>query len=174
MFQNFWVKNINNISDILFIAFLSHIIRKCDFWSFNSRLDEMQAALLRVQLRHLYDWTEARRSLAMRYNDLLRPYVETPDEGPGERCVYQTYVVKADRRDDLKQYMNEHGVEALVHYATPIHLQPAAADLGYTASDFPVTMEHVGKIISLPLYPMLTHQQQDRVAELISSFYQKS
>jgi len=144
---------------------------QCDFWSFNSRLDEMQAALLRVQLRHLYDWTEARRSLAMRYNDLLRPYVEVPDEGPGERCVYQTYVVKADRRDDLKQYMNQHGVEALVHYATPIHLQPAAKELGYTSTDFPETMRHVGKILSLPLYPTLTHERQDRVVEAISSFY---
>ena len=147
---------------------------QCDFWSFNSRLDEMQAALLRVQLRHLYDWTEARRSLAMRYNDLLRPYVDVPDEGPGERCVYQTYVVKAERRDDLKQYMNEHGVEALIHYATPIHLQPAAKDLGYTSADFPETMTHVGKILSLPLYPTLTPEQQDRVVETIASFYSKN
>jgi dTDP-4-amino-4,6-dideoxygalactose transaminase len=146
---------------------------QCDFWSFNCRLDEMQAAMLRVQLQRLDDWTETRRSLALRYNDLLRLYVEVPDEGPGEHCVYQTYVIKAQRRDELKVFLNENGVEALIHYATPIHLQPAAADLGYTASDFPVTMGHVGKIISLPLYPMLTHAQQDRIAELISSFFQK-
>jgi len=146
----------------------------CEFWSFNNRLDEMQAALLRVQLRHLQDWTEARRSLAFRYNDLLRPYLKVPDEGPGERCVYQTYVIKTDRRDELKQYLNDNGVEALVHYATPIHLQPAASDLGYTSSDFPVTMDHVGKIISLPLYPTLTHEQQDRVVEVIASFFSKN
>ncbi len=146
---------------------------QCDFWSFNCRLDEMQAAMLRVQLRHLDAWTEARRNLALRYNDLLRPFVEVPDEGPGERCVYQTYVIKADRRDELKQYLNESGVEALIHYATPIHLQPAAQDLGYNASDFPVTMRHVGRILSLPLYPTLTHAQQDRVVELISSFCRK-
>jgi dTDP-4-amino-4,6-dideoxygalactose transaminase len=147
---------------------------QCDFWSFNCRLDEMQAAMLRVQLRRLDAWTDTRRTLALRYNDLLRPFVEVPDEGPGERCVFQTYVIKAERRDELKTYLNENGVEALIHYATPIHLQPAAASLGYSAVDFPVTMHHVGKIISLPLYPMLTHAQQDRVAELISSFYQKS
>ncbi len=146
---------------------------QCDFWSFNSRLDEIQAAMLRVQLRHLDAQTEARRSLALRYNDLLRPYVEVPDEGPGERCVFQTYVVKAERRDELKQYLNEHGVEALIHYATPIHLQPAAKDLGYSAADFPVTMRHVGKILSLPLYPTLTHAQQDRVVGLVDSFYHK-
>lgn len=145
---------------------------QCDFWSFNCRLDEVQAAMLRVQLRHLDAWTAARRSLALRYNDLLRPYVEVPDEGPGEHCVFQTYVIKSSKRDDLKRYLNEHGVEALIHYATPIHLQPAAKDLGYSAADFPNTMEHVGKIMSLPLYPTLTHAQQDRVVELISSFYQ--
>ena len=145
---------------------------QCDFWSFNSRLDEMQAAMLRVQLRHLDAWTETRRNLALRYNDLLRPYVEVPDEGPGERCVFQTYVVKADRRDELKQYLNEHGVEALVHYATPIHLQPAAKDLGYSAADFPVTMRHVGRILSLPLYPTMTRAQQNRVVELVVCFHQ--
>ncbi len=147
---------------------------QCDFWSFNSRLDEMQAAMLRVQLRYLDALTETRRSLALRYNDLLRPYVEVPDEGPGEHCVFQTYVVKAERRDELKQYLNEHGVEALIHYATPIHLQPAAKDLGYSALDFPKTMQHVSKILSFPLYPTLTHVQQDRVVELVGSFYQKN
>ena len=147
---------------------------QCDFWGFNCRLDEMQAAMLRVQLRRLDDWTATRRTLALRYNDLLRPYVDVPDEGPGEHCVFQTYVIKAERRDELRIFLNENGVEALVHYATPIHLQPAAVDLGYTAADFPETMDHVGKILSLPLYPMLTHAQQDRVAELISSFYQNN
>ena len=143
---------------------------QCDFWSFNCRLDEVQAAMLRVQLRHLDAWTEARRTLALRYNELLRPYVAVPDEGPGEHCVFQTYVVKSERRDALKQYLNEHGVEALIHYATPIHLQPAAKGLGYTASDFPRTMHHVDRILSLPLYPTLTHAQQDRVVELIAAF----
>ena len=147
---------------------------QCDFWSFNCRLDEMQAAMLRVQLRHLDAWTETRRSLALRYNDLLRPYVEVPDEGSGERCVFQTYVVKAEKRDELKQHLNEHGVEALIHYATPIHLQPAAKGLGYSAPDFPKTMRHVARIMSLPLYPTLTHAQQDRVVELVSAFYKQN
>ena len=133
----------------------------------------MQAAMLRVQLRHLDAWTATRRELALRYNDLLRPYVEVPDEGPGERCVYQTYVIKTDRRNELKRHLNENGVEALVHYATPIHLQPAAQGLGYTAADFPRTMQHVDRIMSLPLYPTITHAQQDRVVELIASFCTK-
>lgn len=144
---------------------------ECEYWSFNSRLDELQAALLRVQLRHLDRRTEARRQLAFRYHELLRPYVTVPDEGPGEYCVYQTYVVQADRRDDLRKHLVERGVEALVHYPTPIHLQPAAKGLGYKAGDFPVTMQATARIMSLPLYPGMTHEQQDYVVETIRNFY---
>ena len=126
---------------------------QCDFWSFNCRLDEIQAAMLRVQLRHLDAWTEARRNLALRYNGLLRPYVEVPDEGPGEHCVFQTYVVKAERRDALKRYLNENGVEALIHYATPIHLQPAAKSPGYSAADFPKLCAMSARIMSLAAIP---------------------
>ena len=144
---------------------------QCDFWSFNCRLDEVQAALLRVQMKRLDAWTQERRRLAFRYNDALRPYVEVPNEGPGEFCVYQTYVIRAERRDELQRYLQSNGVEALVHYATPIHMQPAARELGYSAKDFPVTMEHVRRILSLPLYPGLTGTQQERVIELIARFY---
>jgi dTDP-4-amino-4,6-dideoxygalactose transaminase len=146
---------------------------QCDFWSYNSRLDELQAALLRIQLRQMEESTDARRKLALRYNQLLKPYVATPDEGPGELCVYQTYVVLAERRDALQKYLISNGVQALVHYAVPIHLQPAAKYLGYKASDFPRTMHHVDRILSLPLYPSMTHQQQDKVVEVIHNFYNK-
>lgn len=145
----------------------------CDFWSFNCRLDEVQAALLRVQLQHLERWTEERRQLAFRYNDLLRAYVEVPDEGPDEYCVYQTYVVQAERRDELQRFLQENGVQALVHYPTPLHLQPSAQSLGYMAQDFPMTMRAASRILSLPLYPELSHSQQDRVVELIADFYEK-
>ena len=144
---------------------------QCDFWSYNSRLDELQAALLHIQIRHLEAHTEARRELAFRYNKLLKPYVVTPDEGSGEYCVFQTYVILAERRDALQQHLVDNGVQALVHYATPIHLQPAAKYLGYTASDFPQTMKHVARILSLPIYPSMSHQQQDLVVELIHDFY---
>jgi dTDP-4-amino-4,6-dideoxygalactose transaminase len=96
-----------------------------------------------------------------------------PDEGPGEYCVYQTYVILAERRDELKKYLNNNGVEALVHYSTPIHMQPAAKYLGYTSADFPKTMRHVSQILSLPIYPSLTHVQQDHVVTLIRSFFKE-
>jgi dTDP-4-amino-4,6-dideoxygalactose transaminase len=144
---------------------------QCDYWGFNSRLDELQAAFLRLQLRKLSDQTEKRRAVAMRYNELLRPYVEVPDENLGEYCVYQTYVVKAKYRDELKKHLIDEGVEALIHYPIPIHLQPAAKYLGYTQDDFPNTMNHVSKILSLPIYPNMTHTQQDYVVDQIKNFY---
>ena len=147
---------------------------QCDFWSFNCRLDEVQAAMLRVQLGHVDRWTEERRKLAFRYNDLLRPFVKVPDESPGEYCVYQTYMIRAERRDELQRYLSESGVQALVHYPTPLHMQPPARSLGYSADDFPETMRAAGQILSLPLYPGLSHAQQDRVTELIADFYKRN
>lgn len=144
---------------------------QCDFWSFNCRLDELQAALLRVQLPELEHWTEERRELAFRYNRFLKPFVKVPEEAPGEYHVYQTYVVLADRRNELQKFLRDHGVEALVHYPTPIHMQPAAAGLNYLPEDFPVTLQLSKRIMSLPLYPGLTYEQQDIVVELISDFY---
>jgi dTDP-4-amino-4,6-dideoxygalactose transaminase len=143
----------------------------CEFWSYNCRLDEIHAAMLRVQLTQLDRWTSERRRLSARYNDALRRWVTVPDQGPGEFCVYQTYMIQAERRDELQAFLNGNGVEALVHYATPIHLQPAAAGLGYTAGDFPVTRRVVSQILSLPLYPGLTEAQQDHVVEQIGRFY---
>jgi dTDP-4-amino-4,6-dideoxygalactose transaminase len=127
--------------------------------------------MLLVQLPHLDTWTKERRRLALRYNDLLRPYANVPDEGEGEYCVFQTYVIQVDNRDKLQTYLNSNGVQALVHYPLPLHLQPAAKGLGYTEKDFPKTMELSSRILSLPLYPELKEEQQDYVVDLILKFF---
>ena len=144
---------------------------RCEFWSFNCRLDELQAALLRIQLRELERLTEERRELAFRYNRLLKPFVVVPEEGEGEYHVYQTYVVLADRRDELLAHLRQNDVEALVHYPTPIHMQPAAQSLNLHPEDFPVTLQLSRRILSLPLFSGMTIEQQDYVVELISNFY---
>lgn len=144
---------------------------RCEFWSFNCRLDELQAALLRIQLRELEKWTEERRCLALRYNTILRNCVDVPTEQDGERHVYQTYIVQADRRDELQAFLRASGVEALVHYPIPIHLQPAAQGLSYSPENFPETMRLSSRILSLPLYPGMTTDQQDYVADLFLRFY---
>ncbi len=131
----------------------------------------MQAALLRVQLRNVGAKIAERRRLAHRYHELLRDYVVVPEERDGEIHTYQTYLIQAGDRDALQAHLRANGVEAIVHYATPLHLQPAAADLGYGAGSFPVTERLSDSILSLPLFPGMTAEQQDRVVTEIASFY---
>ena len=143
----------------------------CAEWSFNCRLDEVQAALLRVQLRNVDAKIAERRRLAHRYHELLRDYVVVPEEREGEIHTYQTYLIQAGDRDALQAHLRANGVEAIVHYATPLHLQPAAAELGYGPGSFPVTERLSDSILSLPLFPGMTAEQQDRVVTEIASFY---
>ena len=143
----------------------------CAEWSFNCRLDEVQAALLRVQLRNVDAKIAERRRLAHRYHDLLRDYVVVPEEREGEVHTYQTYLIQAGDRDALQAHLRANGVEAIVHYATPLHLQPAAVDLGYGPGSFPVTERLSDSILSLPLFPGMTVEQQDRVVAEIAAFY---
>jgi len=152
----------------------SHGLRNrdtCDFWSSNGRLDEMQAALLRVQLSRLESWTKARRDLAFRYNQSLDEYVTVPTEGDGEYHVYQTYMIQCDRRNELQQHLRTNGIEALVHYPVPIYAQPAAKSLKCNPEKYPVAKRQADRIMSLPLYPGLSIKQQDRVISCISEFY---
>jgi dTDP-4-amino-4,6-dideoxygalactose transaminase len=145
---------------------------ECEFWCDHSRLDSIHAAMLRVQLRHMDAWNQERRRLASRYNEALRPYVIVPDEREGEYCTWQTYVVQSERRDELFDYLVAGGVDCKVHYPIPIHQQECARDLGYSENDFPVTRKVVGRILSLPLFPGLADEAQDRVIELIRSFHE--
>lgn len=145
----------------------------CEFWSFNCRLDELQAAVLRVQLKHLDLWTEERRRLAFRYNEALKAVVRVPEEAKGEFCVYQTYMIRAKQRDELQRYLTDNGVQTSVHYSVPIPFQPAAKALGHSASDFPSAVKASREILSLPLYPGLTAEEQDTVIKQLSAFYKK-
>ncbi len=143
----------------------------CEFWSYNCRLDEIQAAMLRVQFKHLADRTETQRRIARRYAERLRSCVMVPVEADGEYCVYQTYIIQADRRDDLQRYLAGQEIQTFVHYPIPIPLQPAARTLGFSPNDFPMTMKAAERILSLPIYPELTDDQQDYVIESILQFY---
>lgn len=144
---------------------------ECEFWGFNERLDELQAAFLNVQFERLDETTEERRKIGKFYNDSLRECVRTPDERPGEYHVYQTYVIRCERRDELMKHLLSKGVDAKIHYPTPIHLQEAAQSLGYKQADFPKTLQAISEILSLPLYPGLTQEQQEHVVQSVRSFY---
>jgi len=146
----------------------------CAVWSFNCRLDEVQAALLRVQLRNLDNKIFERRRLAQRYNEMLIDLVVVPEERDGEFHTYQTYMIQAEARDALQVHLRANGVEAITHYPTPLHLQPAAVDLGYKIGSLPVTEQLSHRVLSLPLFPGMTASQQDITVDAITSFYKSS
>jgi dTDP-4-amino-4,6-dideoxygalactose transaminase len=135
----------------------------------NSRLDELQAALLGAKLRHLEDGTRERRVQAARYDAAIHG-VELPREAEGRRHVYHLYVVRHPGRDALASHLSARGVETLIHYPVPVHLQAAYADLGLAVGSFPVSERAAHEVLSLPLYPGLTEAQQQRVIEAINAF----
>jgi len=143
----------------------------CRFWSVNSRLDTLHAAMLNVKLDYLPQGTDRRREIALRYRDLLSGIVGLPEVRTSDVAVYHTFVIRAERRDELQNYLAEKGIDTKVHYPIPIHLQPSAKELGYKPGDFPVTDSLTDKILSLPVYPELTDEQVERVASEIRRFY---
>ena len=138
----------------------------------NSRLDELQAAVLRVKLRYLDKWNTLRGSHAESYTRLLpREVIRTPAKSVDVQHVYHLYVIETDQRDVLKQWLNECGISTGIHYPVPIHLQPAFQDYGYSQGSLPVTESKVRRILSLPIYPELTLNQIQYVSRCIEEFH---
>jgi dTDP-4-amino-4,6-dideoxygalactose transaminase len=135
---------------------------------FGERLDTLQAAILAAKLPYLDCWTDARRRLAQRYHDLLAGCdIVLPQVAAGAESAWHLYVIRTPRRDEVAEQLKRHGVETGVHYPVPLHLQPAFAALGYQQGVLPVTEAVANTCLSLPLYPELTDDQQERVARLI-------
>ncbi|MGP7996286.1 MAG: DegT/DnrJ/EryC1/StrS family aminotransferase [Streptosporangiaceae bacterium] len=136
---------------------------------FNSRLDAFQAVVLRARLRRLAAGNEARRQAAGRYSELLAdvPGVTLPMTAPGNEHVWHLYVIRVPRRDHVLQCLHDEGIQAGIHYPVPVHLQPAFRQLGYGPGDFPVAEAAAGQLLSLPLYPQLTEEQQLRVVDAV-------
>jgi dTDP-4-amino-4,6-dideoxygalactose transaminase len=133
---------------------------------FNYRMDGIQGAILRVKLRHLEDWTEARRAYARRYSSLLAGSqdFETPVEAASRRHVYHVYAVRSRDRDGLQRALQSEGIQSGLHYPIPVHLQKAHADLGYLPGDFPQSEAAAREMLSLPIYPEMTARQVEQVA----------
>lgn len=138
---------------------------------FNHRLDALQAAILRVKLKYLKEWTYARRKQAMYYGELLKDLpLSMPSESPGYYHVYHLYVVRTQERDALRAALKEEGIETGIHYPVPLHLQPAYFHLDYSKGDFPIAEACACSVISLPLYPELSKKDQNKIVKVIQKF----
>jgi dTDP-4-amino-4,6-dideoxygalactose transaminase len=132
---------------------------------YNYRLEGIQGAVLRVKLRHLEDWTEARRAAARRYDELLGgSRIELPEALPHNRHVYHIYAIRSPDRAAWQEALTEAGVQTGIHYPIPVHLMPAHADLGYTEGQFPHAERAAREVLSLPMFPELTAEQSQAVA----------
>ena len=144
---------------------------------YNARLDEIQAAILRIKLRHLEEWNARRQTIAERYNGLLAGTdIITPEIPGGGRHVFYCYAIRVPggRRDALRAFLTERGVGTQIHYPVPIHMQEAAQFLGYRKGDLPVTEKVAGEVLSLPMFAELTDSQIDRVASSVAEFMRKA
>ena len=139
----------------------------------NSRLDGLQAAILNVKEPHLQAWTEARRRVAARYNELLQGVgdVITPRVGPNRDHVYHLYVIRTERRDALKQFLAEAGIGTVLNYPKALPFYPAYAYLGHKPADFPAAFANQSRILSLPIYPEISNEMIEYVAAQIKKFF---
>lgn len=146
-----------------------------DFLGTNSRLDELQAAILLVKLRYLEKWTTERRENAKLYKELLKDVGEItlPFEADGNYHVYHQFTIRAKNRDELREFLLSEGIQTMVYYPCPLHLQPAFSYLGYKEGDFPEAEKASREVISLPIYPGLRKDQIVRVANAIRKFYKR-
>lgn len=157
-----------------------------EYVGFNSRLDELQAAVLRVKLRYLEEWNQKRRECALRYDCLFeesgliepsKTYADAshpvviPHRASQCRHVFNQYVIRARERDSLKVFLAKEGVETEIYYPIPLHLQPCFRDWGYRAGDFPEAERATREVLALPLYPGLTQEMQGYVVSKLRQFY---
>ncbi len=140
----------------------------------NSRLDEMQAAILAAQLPSVPAWNKRRREITDRYSSGLADLVIVPQEDSNSVHVYHLYVIQSNDRDGLQKYLAEKGVGTLIHYPVPAHLQKAYAYRGYKVGDLPVTELATKRILSLPMFPELTDEQVDYVIQEVRNFHLKN
>ncbi len=141
----------------------------------NSRLDALQAAILRVKLRHLEAWTARRRQNAGTYRDLFREFrLETALAAPvtpsGRTHVFNQFTIRVAHRDALREHLQHRGIPSEIYYPKPLHLQAAFASLGHKSGDFPAAEAASREVLSLPIYPELSEEQQRAVVAAIGDF----
>jgi dTDP-4-amino-4,6-dideoxygalactose transaminase len=144
-----------------------------DIEGYNGRLDAIQAGILNVKLQHLTEWNEQRRARATEYKRLFEARgnpVKVPHEPTWSRAVHHLYVVRTDDREGLMAFLNYQGIGTGIHYPIPLHLQKAYQHLGYQEGDFPICERAAREIVSLPMFPQLRPDQQQRVVQAVAEF----
>ena len=143
---------------------------------YNSRLDEIQSAILRIKLRYLDRWIARRQEIAGLYNRLLLdiPNIKTPSIKNNRTHTFHQYVIRAERRDELQKYLSKKGIGIAIYYPIPLHLQKAYKDLGYKQGDFPEAEKACKEVLALPMWPELKDEEVEEVARAIKSFYEKA
>ncbi len=148
-------------------------------FGWNSRLDGIQAAVLRVKLPHVVDWNNRRRQRAATYNRLLTEAgvtsgnspVRLLEVSPHAHHVFHQYVIRTQRRDDLRHFLSERGIGTEIYYPLPLHLQTCFAYLGYQPGDLPEAERAAREVLAIPMFPELTEGEQEWVVESIAAFY---
>ena len=143
----------------------------CVKWGLNSRLDAVQAGILRCTLPYVDAWNARRREIASNYQKELFPLVKTPCDISNVYSVYHNFIIQTDRRDELMRFLEKNKIETKIHYPIPIHLQAAASKLAYRQGDFPVAERITKTMMSLPVYPELTEEEVVFIIKSIQSFF---
>jgi len=141
----------------------------------NSRLDAIQAAILRVKLKYLKNWIKGRRKVANYYSQNLKGVneIKIPTIQDGKNHVFHQYTIRSKKRDALKKYLEGRGIPTMIYYPLPLHLQPALKYLGYKKNDFPETEKAAREVLALPIYPELSQKEQNLIINKIKEFYKK-
>jgi dTDP-4-amino-4,6-dideoxygalactose transaminase len=138
----------------------------------NSRLDALQAAILRVKLTHLDEWTRARQKLAAQYDQALSQIegLAVPYKAPDRTHIYHQYTIRVLGRDALQQHLKEHGIGTEIYYPLPLHLQPCFGHLGYREGQLPESERASREVLSLPIFPELTEKEQGYIIAAVRDF----
>ena len=144
----------------------THIIK-----GYNSRLDEIQAAILRIKLKYLEKWNQKRKKIAQLYDQLLTGIVFTPQEDKDSKHVYHLYVIKTERRNELQEFLYSKNIGTNIHYPIPVHLQKGYSDLGYKKGEFPKSEKNAKEILSLPIFPELGESEILYICNNIRKFF---
>jgi len=139
---------------------------------YSNRLDELQAAFLRIKLRHLDEWNRRRRILAKKYDEALAEYVQIPVVDAEAHHVYHQYTIRTNQRDSLRSFLGDQGIRTGVYYPLPLHLQPAYSHLGYRKGDFPNAEAASEEVLSLPIDPYLSDDEQNWVIAKVQNFFE--